>query len=169
MPEGATNAASDSGAAPVREVKTAKGLVKLVDVRIDSKPAGATVMLVDNGKTSFLGTTPVATSLDAGRAYDVVFTLEGRKTSMAHLDPSKSSRLAVSLHHESSAKKEPKVQKLAEPAFDVGSVVEKPAKTEHMRPRRPSRSARRKPSRRPRRTSLRRPKAVASTGGARAR
>ncbi len=57
------------------------------DVRIDSTPPGATVMLVDGGKTSFLGTTPIATSLDSSRGYDVVFTLEGRPTKTAHLDP----------------------------------------------------------------------------------
>ncbi|NVB80190.1 MAG: hypothetical protein HOV81_17480, partial [Kofleriaceae bacterium] len=109
-------------AAPVHEVKTAKGVVKLVDVRIDSKPAGATVMLVDNGKTSFLGTTPVATSLDASRGYDVIFTLEGRPTQMAHLDPAKDAKLAVSLGRSSKAKKSTRSE-----ALDLASVVEKPA------------------------------------------
>ena len=81
----------------VHEVQTARGAVKLVDVRIDSKPAGATVMLVDNGKTTFLGTTPVAASVDPGRSYDIVLTLEGRPTQMAHLDPGKTQRLDVTL------------------------------------------------------------------------
>src|SRR5262249_22705024 len=67
-----------TGDAPaITEVKTSHGVVKLADLRIDSRPQGATVMLVDNGKTSFLGTTPVAASLDPSRAYDVIFTLEG--------------------------------------------------------------------------------------------
>jgi len=81
----------------VHEVATAHGTVKLVDIRIDSTPSGATVMLVDNGKTTFLGTTPVAASVDPGRSYDVVLTLEGRPTQMAHLDPTKAQRLDVTL------------------------------------------------------------------------
>src|SRR5439155_25942496 len=84
-------------AAAVREIKTPRGVVKLVDVRIDSKPAGATVMLVDNGKTTFLGTTPVAASLDPARSYDVIFTREGYGTQMTHLDPNQSQRLAITL------------------------------------------------------------------------
>ena len=68
---------------------------KLADVRIDSAPAGATVMLVDNGKQSFLGTTPIATSLDPSRSYDVVFTLDGRPSKTTHFDPSASQHLEV--------------------------------------------------------------------------
>ncbi len=107
--------------APVREVQTTRGVVKLVDVRIDSRPAGATVMLVDNGKTSFLGTTPIATSLDPSRPYDVVFTLEGRPTQMAHLDPAKSSKLDVVLGKTATAVKvaatpAPAAREIAAPA-----------------------------------------------------
>lgn len=111
--------------AVVREVRTARGVVKLVDVRIDSKPSGATVTLVDAGKTSFLGTTPLATSLDPSRKYDVIFALAGRPTQMAPLDPSATSKLDVTLgraHHSSSAKKE------ATPKLD--SFIEKPAATD---------------------------------------
>jgi len=68
---------------------------KLADVRIDSTPAGATVMLIDGGKTSFLGTTPIATSIDPSRSYDVVFTLEGRPTKIEHFDPSSASHVEV--------------------------------------------------------------------------
>ncbi len=70
---------------------------KLADIRLDSKPPGATVMLVDNGKTSFLGTTPVAAALDSSRSYDVIFTLEGHPTQMAHVDPTKATRIEVAL------------------------------------------------------------------------
>jgi len=90
----------------VQEIQTSHGVVKLVDVRIDSKPSGATVMLVDDGKTSFLGKTPLATSVDATKTYDVIFTLEGRSTETAHLDPSASAKLDVKLsraHHEAKA------------------------------------------------------------------
>jgi hypothetical protein len=54
-------------------------------------------MLVDNGKTTFLGTTPVAASLDRSRGYDVVFTLSGHPTQMAHIDPSRTTHLEVAL------------------------------------------------------------------------
>jgi hypothetical protein len=92
----------------VHEVQTTRGVVRLVDVRLDSKPAGATVMLVDNGKTSFLGNTPVAASLDPSRSYDVIFTLEGHPTQMQHLDPTKTHHVDVSLgkaehHHHAAA------------------------------------------------------------------
>lgn len=97
-PAPAAKVAAITEAAPVvHEVPTSQGMIKLVDVRIDSKPAGATVMLVDNGKTSFLGTTPVAASVDPTRSYDVVLTLEGRPTQMAHLDPNKAQKLEVTL------------------------------------------------------------------------
>lgn len=96
-------------AAPVvHEVPTANGVVKLVDVRIDSRPAGATVMLVDNGKTSFLGTTPVAASVDPTRSYDVVLTLEGRPTQMAHLDPNKAQKLEITLSKTAARAETPK-------------------------------------------------------------
>jgi hypothetical protein len=90
----------------VHEVQSAHGLIKLVDVRIDSKPAGATVMLVDNGRTQFLGTTPVAASVDPSRSYDVVLTLEGRPTQIAHLDPNKAQKLEITLGRGGAARHE---------------------------------------------------------------
>jgi len=108
----------------IREVQTTHGVVKLVDVRIDSKPAGATVMLVDNGKTSFLGSTPLATSVDPSRKYDVIFTYAGRPTQMAPLDPSKTSRLDVTLSRSHGSHKEAAATPLGD------SFIEKPAKAE---------------------------------------
>jgi hypothetical protein len=99
----------------VHEVQSAHGVVKLVDVRIDSKPAGATVMLVDNGKTQFLGTTPVAASVDPSRSYDVVLTLEGRPTQITHLDPAKSQKLSITLAKGGPAKAETPAPKAAAP------------------------------------------------------
>ncbi|HEY5945952.1 MAG TPA: hypothetical protein VIV40_10700 [Kofleriaceae bacterium] len=125
--------ATSSEPAPVREVQTSRGVVKLVDVRIDSKPSGATVMLVDNGKTSFLGSTPLATSLDPSRKYDVIFTLAGRPTQMAPLDPGKTSRLDVTLgraHHSSSTKKEAPAATLGDSFIDKSIDAPKAAKTE---------------------------------------
>lgn len=71
--------------------------VAFVDIRIDSNPSGATAVLVDNGKTSFLGTTPLATSLDPSRQYDIVFTYDDRPTQMAHLDPAKDTHVSIAL------------------------------------------------------------------------
>ncbi|MEO8701178.1 MAG: PEGA domain-containing protein [Kofleriaceae bacterium] len=73
------------------------GRAALVDVRIDSTPAGATVMLVDRGKTTFLGTTPISTVVDPARTYDLVFTYANKPTQIQHLDPSTSKHLAVVL------------------------------------------------------------------------
>ena len=125
----AVKAVSTSGApAPVREIRTSQGVIKQVDVRIDSKPTGATVMLVDNGKTSFLGSTPLATSLDPSRTYDVIFTYPGRPTQMAPLDPKKSSRLDVTLGR---AKSRTKTTDAAPPSSKLADAFfEEPAKPE---------------------------------------
>lgn len=45
-------------------------------------------MIVDRGTTSFLGTTPLATSIDPSRRYDLVFTSDSHPTLIEHLDPS---------------------------------------------------------------------------------
>jgi hypothetical protein len=130
-PTAATAAvATTPDAAEIREVKTTRGVVKLVNVRIDSKPAGATVMLVDNGKTSLLGTAPVVASVDPSRSYDVVFTLEGRGTQMLHLDPTKTHRLEVAMHHGSSVAKAapaPAAVAAAAPAAAAPAPVAAPA------------------------------------------
>jgi hypothetical protein len=78
-------------------IKTTRGEVKLVDILIDSKPSGATVMLVDHGKTSFLGNTPVSAAVDPSRAYDVVFTAANHSTQVEHLDPNVTHHLAIAL------------------------------------------------------------------------
>src|SRR4051812_40879495 len=70
-----------------------------VDVRIDSKPEGATVMVVEKGKTNFLGTTPLSTALDPARQYDLVLTYKDRPTQLEHLDPATTTKLMVTMHH----------------------------------------------------------------------
>jgi hypothetical protein len=109
----------------VEEVKTAHGMVKLVDVRIDSKPEGATVMLVDNGKSAFLGTTPVAASLDPSRGYDVVLTLQGRQTTTTHFDPTKTQKLEVALARPGSSPPAVKAAASAPKAKHVASAAPK--------------------------------------------
>ena len=71
--------------------------VTLVDIRIDSTPVGATVMIVDRGKTAFLGATPISTAVDASRQYDLVFTYANKPTQLEHLNPSTTKRIAVVL------------------------------------------------------------------------
>ncbi|MGE0549594.1 MAG: hypothetical protein AB7O24_08505 [Kofleriaceae bacterium] len=74
-----------------------------IDVRIDSKPAGATVMLVDRGKTSQLGTTPLTAGIDPSRGYDLVFTYPNRPTHVQHINPNPASRLEVVLEKRAGA------------------------------------------------------------------
>jgi hypothetical protein len=69
----------------------------LVDVRIDSTPRGATVTLVDRGKTQYIGSTPVSAAVDPSREYDLVFTYPNKPTTLEHLDASTTRRVAVTL------------------------------------------------------------------------
>jgi hypothetical protein len=70
---------------------------ELVDVRIDSIPAGATVMLVDRGRAQLIGDTPVDTALDPSREYDLVFTSPSAPPHVEHLDPRTTRRVEVAL------------------------------------------------------------------------
>jgi len=83
------------------EVQTTRGVVHLADVRIDSLPSGATVTLVEQTpageKRSFLGTTPIATSVDPSHTYDVVLSLQGHPDQTAKLDPAHTPHLQVAL------------------------------------------------------------------------
>jgi hypothetical protein len=71
--------------------------VAFVDVRLDSTPSGATVTLIDRGKSTFLGSTPISTALDPSRQYDLVFSHASKPTQIEHIDPSVTKRLAVVL------------------------------------------------------------------------
>ncbi|MEJ7599356.1 MAG: hypothetical protein WKG01_15725 [Kofleriaceae bacterium] len=92
-------AAEPAPTAPVAapEAPPVAARAALVDVRIDSRPAGATVMIVDRGKTSFLGTTPISTAVDPSRQYDLVFTYASKPTQLEHLDPAATQHLEVTL------------------------------------------------------------------------
>lgn len=68
------------------------------EIRLDSKPSGATVTLIDGGKRMFIGTTPITTSVDNSRQYDVEFTYSTRPPVVEHLDPSTMTKLAVEIH-----------------------------------------------------------------------
>jgi hypothetical protein len=67
----------------------------LVDLRLDSQPEGATVVLIDRGKSAPLGTTPLQASVDVSREYDLVFSAPDRFPRVEHVDPK--SRLEVSV------------------------------------------------------------------------
>ncbi|MEO8844015.1 MAG: hypothetical protein ABI591_11240 [Kofleriaceae bacterium] len=71
---------------------------KLVEVRLESTPPGATATLLDTstGNSTPLGTTPVEASVDPSKNYDVRFELEGRPSQTEHLDPAQS-RIEVAL------------------------------------------------------------------------
>jgi hypothetical protein len=68
---------------------------KLVDVRLESAPAGASATLLSNGVSTPLGTTPVDTSIDPTKQYDVVFALAGKPSQVEHFDPSKTQHVQV--------------------------------------------------------------------------
>lgn len=78
----------------------------LVTIRFESKPAGATVTLVDRGRTSLIGTTPINASLDSHHKYEIVFSLDGRATKIAKLDPQKSRTVKTVLPAVSSSHRE---------------------------------------------------------------
>jgi len=111
-------AAVPAETAETHDVQTTRGVVRLADVRIDSLPAGATVTLVEKTATgekkSFLGTTPIATSLDASRTYEVVLALQGRPEQTAKLDPAHTPHLQIALGKTSkSAPAQPAIAKAA--------------------------------------------------------
>jgi PEGA domain len=73
-------------------------VAKLVEIRLESTPPGATATLLDtsNGNSTPLGTTPVDASVDPSKNYDVRFELAGRPSQTEHLDPARS-RIDVAL------------------------------------------------------------------------
>lgn len=77
--------------------QTVPAAPSLVDVRIDSTPAGATVTLVDRGRTQLVGETPVDTAFDPSRAYDLVFTYARGPAHVEHLDPATTRRVTAVL------------------------------------------------------------------------
>lgn len=85
--------------APVRAAApaAAPSASKFVDVMVVSTPAGATVTLVDRGKTTFIGTTPIALALEPSRKVELVFSYADRPTQIEALDPATTRRMDVTL------------------------------------------------------------------------
>jgi hypothetical protein len=68
-----------------------------VQVHFESTPAGANVMLVDNGESAFLGATPVNRTLDPTHTYYAVFTSADHPPQVAAIDAHKSQNIAIDL------------------------------------------------------------------------
>jgi hypothetical protein len=83
-------------AAPAPELASV-GAPALVDVRIESIPSGATVTLVDRGRTQLVGDTPIDTTVDPSRQYDLVFTYADRPPHLEHLDARATRRISAAL------------------------------------------------------------------------
>ena len=84
--------------APVAEpIAPPAPVAKLVEVRIESNPPGATATLLDNGTSTPLGSTPLDATIDPAKSYDVVIAMEGHPSKVEHLDPSATQKLQVAL------------------------------------------------------------------------
>jgi hypothetical protein len=88
---------SDQAPAPVAAAPAAPTAAATATVGFVSTPPGATVVLVDNGTMTPLGKTPLTAPLVVGKKHEVLFTLEGRGTVLAHVDPATQTSVAVEL------------------------------------------------------------------------
>ncbi|MBA3500412.1 MAG: PEGA domain-containing protein [Myxococcota bacterium] len=130
--------ASEKSVEPPKAEPASMGRPTLVDVRIDSNPAGATVMLIDRGKQTFLGTTPMSAAVDVAKKYELVFSYEGRATVVESLDPSSQKKLSVKLSRTRTGSgavaaapavvaPKPVAPKVIAPKIEKPAAVEKPA------------------------------------------
>lgn len=87
-------AAAEVIAAPAMAAAAAPSLV---DVRLESIPSGATVSLVDRGRTQLVGDTPIDTAVDPAREYDLVFTYADKPPHVEHLDARATRRISAVL------------------------------------------------------------------------
>ncbi len=107
-----------------------------VDIRLDSTPSGATVTLIDRGKSTFLGSTPISTALDPSRQYDIVFSHASKPTQVEHLDPATTKRLAVVLGKTTKPAAASKLEvKKAIPKVEAPKQAEAPKKVETEAPK----------------------------------
>lgn len=119
---------SDAPAERLRDVQAAKGTIALTDVRIDTEPQGASIILIDRGKQFPLGSTPLSTSLDPSRQYEVIIELAGRTAQTIKLDPATTSRLDISLGKKQRAAEKAAIQEPATPS--KVDTADKPARSE---------------------------------------
>ena len=96
-PSWATAALTPPPAVPAPAKPIPTSAPALIDVRIDSIPSGATVMIADRGKTQLVGNTPIAVAIDPTRDYDLVVSYAGKPTKTEHLDPRITQHITVTL------------------------------------------------------------------------
>ena len=149
-PKAASIEAPAAPAAPVaaaaEPIEAPKGRPVFTDIRIDSKPAGATVTLIDRGKRMFIGTTPIATSVDVSRQYEVELVYKDRPAVVQPLDPTTTKKLSVEIQRAKAAPAAPATE-LAKPAaapapkkiapVSFADVTEKPATKPEAAPKAP--------------------------------
>jgi hypothetical protein len=110
-----------------RAVAPTPAAAAFVDVLLLSTPSGATVTLVDRGKTSFIGTTPISIALDRSRTYELVFSHPSQQTWVEPLDPSKTNRVNVTLGGGSSEPAPSPAVRASEPAREAPAAAPAPA------------------------------------------
>ena len=125
-PSPSSNSVAQSGGEPSAPEDTAAKAPMLVDVRIDSTPSGATVTLVDRGKSQFVGKTPVNATFDTSREYDLVFTFPNKATQQKHLNASTTRHVAVTLAEPPNAQPALVSAPISAPRHVEKAVVEKP-------------------------------------------
>jgi hypothetical protein len=69
----------------------------MVTITFTSTPAGASVLLVDNGTTLPIGKTPVQLQVSAGKHYQAMFSLDGHASALVPVDPSVSQSVMANL------------------------------------------------------------------------
>lgn len=85
-------------------------------IRFESRPPGASVVLVEDGQTIPLGTSPVERRLDPSKRYEVMFSLEGHASVILPVEPASGGTLWATLAS-------------ATGAAPVAAVVEEPEPT----------------------------------------
>jgi hypothetical protein len=101
----AAPASASAPTAPAKPIVAPKPIVTPVPppapppsmLRVESNPAGATVMFVSEGAATLVGTTPIDTAIDPAREYDVLVTLANHTSRIEHVGPSTSHHLVVAL------------------------------------------------------------------------
>lgn len=68
-----------------------------VTVRLASRPAGAQAMVLDRGKVTPIGATPIDIDLDPSHPYDIEFAIAGRDHRVAHVDPASTRAIEITL------------------------------------------------------------------------
>jgi hypothetical protein len=99
-----------------------------ITVHIESLPGGATATLLDNGKPTQLGMTPLDAELDPTKTYDVVVSLDGKAPRVQHLVPAQQQDLVFAFDDGATQLTAPKaVAKAAPKHADVEVEVDEPA------------------------------------------